>query len=125
MQSYLTREDPVEKNPTGRATWKKVPTLEDDSLIKQIMSDAARQLQEDNDELQHLVKILRRFKEAMAEKFVNDKKRQSNVPAVITLRNRCHKLTHEDKYNAYADFGAEITAYKREKMDDAELDRIR
>ena len=125
MQSYLTREDPVEKNPTGRATWKKAPTLEDDSLIKQIMSDAARQLQEDNDELQHLVKTLRRFKEAMAEKFVNDKKRQSNVPAVITLRNRCHELTHEDKYNAYADFGAEITAYKREKMDDAELDRIR
>ena len=51
--------------------------------------------------------------------------KRSNVAAAMTLPNRCFLLTQEDQYKAYTQYTAEMTAYRREKISTAEIDRLR
>ena len=55
---------------------------------------------------------------------INARKR-SNVSATMTLSNRLYLLIQEDQYNTFADYDSEIYDYGQEKMDAAEIERLR
>ena len=128
MQSLLTRVDvkkPGTEDWNTHPAYKKQSTVEDDDLVMRTMEDAAQAAQDDNAVLKKLVKTYKSFERGMEEKHKIDSMKKSNVPAAMTLANRCIGLTQEDEYRAYADYDAEENAYKSKKMDAAELERLR
>ena len=128
MQAYLTGEDITKdsvKDRDARPTYKKQSSIDDDGLIGQTMAEAA-QMQYDLDALlPALYEKYGDFAKAHEEMQKINARKRSNVAAAMTLPNRLYLLTQEDQYNAWADFDAEMTAYKSDKMDAAELDRLR
>lgn len=64
------------------------------------------------------------YKKAMKAEATIDAKKRSNVAAAMTLPNRVGDLTQQDKYTAWAHYESELTAYRRDKMDAAEIERI-
>lgn len=128
MQSYLTRDEITEanaKDKKARPAYKKRSKVEDDDLIMQTMAEAS-QLQFENDNLlRRLCNKYNNFEQAFEELEKINARKRSNVPASMTLANRCFLLTQEDQYNAFADHGAEMTAYRGRKLDPTEIDRLR
>ena len=128
MQAYLTREDITEddaKDQDARPKYKKPSTIEDDDLITQTMAEASQLQHESDNLLMGLYKMHGNFQRAYEELRKINARKRSNVAAAMTLPNRVFLLTQKDQYDAFADFQSEMTAYRREKMDAAELDRIR
>lgn len=127
MQAYLTRKvinAPVKDDP-NRPVYKEERSLEDDDLIVQTLAEAARMQNEDNLLLRRLANATDTFEKAMKAKVKIDAKKRSNVAAAITLVNRVGDLTQQDKYTAWAEFESELAACRREKVDAAELQRMR
>ena len=128
MRAYLTRKDinnPAGQDQNARPTYKDAATPEDDEVILQTMAEAAAKYSEHDRELRDLVEKLGDYNKALSQKAEIDSRKKSNVPSAMTLPNRIHDLTTADLYNANGDYDAEIEAYKSDKLDAAELKRIR
>lgn len=127
MQAYLTRKDinaPVKDDP-NRHVYKEERSLEDDDLIVQTLAEAARMQNEDNLLHRRLINATYTFEKAMNARNKIGAKKRANVAAAMTLPNCVGDLTQQDKYTAWAEFELELAAYRREKMDAAELQRMR
>ena len=128
MRAYLTRKDihnPAAQDQNARPTYKDAPTPEDDDAILQTMAEAAANYSEHDRPLRDLVEKLGDYNQALAQNAETDSRKQSNVPSAMTLPNRIYDMTMVDSYDANGDYLAEIGAYKSDKLDAAELERIR
>lgn len=124
LQAYVTRADirnPVVQDPNARPTYKASTMLDDDDLIAHTVAEAAALQGEHNKQLFALFQVCDDLSQALQEKREMDNRKKSNVPAPMTLPNRCFELTTEDQYRADADYHAELAAYRTDKLDAAAI----
>lgn len=128
MQAYLTRKDilnPESQDPNARPVYKDAPTMYDDAVIAQTMSEAAASQGERDKQLFDLFNLHGSYSKALSEKQAIDERKRSNVPAPMTLPNRISELTTEDEYLANGEYMAELKAHRADKLDAAAVGELR
>ena len=124
LKALLTRTDtlnPSRQDPNARPSYKADKEVENDEVVMQAMDAAAALQGEHNRYLLDLLKIHGDYASALRAKREIDSRKRSNVPAAMTVPNRCHELTLDDEYNAHGDYEAELEAYRNDKLDAASI----
>ena len=128
LQAILTRDDrenPAAADETARPKYKPAPAIDDDDVFQRVMAEAAHLQAEHHKELKALFRQKKDYATALKQKWEIDCRKESNVPAAMTLPNREFHLTCKDQMDANRDLQAELQAYRANKQDDATIDIYR
>lgn len=115
----------VGEDPNARPTYKPASTIDDDDLLRRRMAECASSQGEHQKRLLKVYDKLRNFQEALRQKQRLDARKESNVPAAMTLLNRMFEQSVEDECNADADLKAELEAYRADKLEPAAIEERR
>ena len=127
LHALLTRQGikTDDQDPNARPTYKPVKTVSDDEVLSEIMAEAASLQAGHNKQLAALFNVHKDLTRALSEKRALDSRKESNVPAAMTLPDRVFELTTEDEYTAHGDYHAELKAYRADKLDAAAIEKLR
>ena len=127
LQALLRRtdgEDPTEDEDI-RPTYKGASRLKDYDVYNRAMAQVVNDFAEDQRQLRVLLKAHQDMTKALEEKWLLDSKRESNVPAAMTLPNSIFQLVQQDREDAVADYKAVKNGYLGPRMSPEQIERIR
>ena len=121
--ALLTREDVPKSGADmdARPEYKGPTNLEDDDALTEVFSKAAADFTENQVELAKLYQRFQNITVALAELEKVNAKKQSDVPAAMTLANRIFELQMEDDFKAQDAYNAEVDAYRSEAATEEEI----
>ena len=121
--ALLTRED-VKKSAAdmnARAEYKGPTNVEEDDALTEVFSKAAADYAENQVKLAKLYERFQNIAVALAELGKVNAKKQSGVPARMTLANRIFELQVEDDLKAQGAYAAELAAYRTDAATEEEV----
>ena len=127
LQAITTRadfDDPTQ-NENERPTYKAPPSLYDDDSFSQALDEVARLQSENQEQLRALFNRCMDQETAVQQKWELDSRKQSNVPAAMTLPNRIFRLTLQDQSDAADEFRVERQCYLTEKGTAQDIDEVK
>ena len=113
------------ENEDARPSYKGPAKVEGYDVFQRSMAQAASAYHEEQKRLRTLARVHDDMTRAIDEKWLVDSKRESNVPATMTLPNRILRLLQQDRQDAMADFRAVKNACMSPRMSPEQIQELR